>query len=327
MRYRLLPYGVPMFFEGKYVENDKYPLHIQKITCRFKLREGFIPTIQIKKNLAFRQNEYLTSSIVNGIDEEVELCLTNIDLEMFHKHYHVEDIRYHGGWQFKAKTGMFDGFIDKWMAVKIKEDGALKQLAKLMLNSLYGKFASNPDVTGKMPYLKEDGSTGLRLKDKEFKDPVYTPMGTFITSWARYTCISTAQKCFDRIIYCDTDSIHLTGLDFPEQIIDEIDANELGKWKYEGAYKRGKYLRQKTYYHVYYAKELVDEDGKTYKKVCEPHEATTEKHSVKCAGMPDRVKEKVTFETFEVGFKSFGKLLPKHVKGGVVLVDTAFSIT
>jgi hypothetical protein len=47
---------------------------------------------------------------------------------------------------------------------------------------------------------------------------------------------------------------------------------------------------------------------------------------VKCAGMPDKIKEKVTFKTFNVGFSSFGKLLPKHVDGGVVLVDTEFTI-
>lgn len=319
MRYRLLPYGQPSHFVGKYEVNEKYPLFIQKMTCRFELNEGYIPTIQIKKNLAFRQNEYLKSS---GLDE-VEICLTNVDMELFFEHYTVTDVQYHGGWMFKGKTGMFDSFIDKWMKVKIKETGALKELAKLMLNSLYGKFASNPDVTGKYPYLKEDGSTGLRLKDKEFKDPVYTPMGTFITAWARHTCISTAQKCFDRIIYCDTDSIHLTGLDFPDAILDVIDKDKLGYWKYEGAFKRGKYLRQKTYYHVYYAKK--ESDGKL--KQCDENEATDEIHSVKCAGMPDKVKSNVTYDTFKIGFSSYGKLLPKHVFGGVVLVDTAFSIT
>jgi hypothetical protein len=47
---------------------------------------------------------------------------------------------------------------------------------------------------------------------------------------------------------------------------------------------------------------------------------------VKCAGMPDKIKEKVTFENFEIGFRSFGKNLPKHVSGGTVLVDTEFTI-
>ena len=47
---------------------------------------------------------------------------------------------------------------------------------------------------------------------------------------------------------------------------------------------------------------------------------------VVCAGMPDRVKEKVTWENFHVGFSADGKLLPKQVKGGVVLENTVFTL-
>ena len=42
--------------------------------------------------------------------------------------------------------------------------------------------------------------------------------------------------------------------------------------------------------------------------------------------MPDRVKEKVTWENFHVGFSADGKLLPKQVKGGVVLENTVFTL-
>lgn len=324
MRTRLLPYGMPMFFEGEYEHDETHPLFIQKITCQFILKEGYIPTIQVKKNLLFRQNEYLTSS--KG--EDVELVLTNVDLELFLEHYEiVGEIEYHGGWKFRGRVGMFNDFIDSWMEVKKREKGAIKELAKLMLNNLYGKFASNPDVTGKYPYLKEDGSTGYKMKEEEMKDPVYTPMGAFITAWARYTTITTAQRCFDRIIYCDTDSIHLVGLEEPEAIADLIDPNELGFWKYEGAFKYAKYLRQKTYYHAYFAEYRFNSETRVFDVVpCEPEDATTEYHSVKCAGMPDKVKKTVTFETFEIGFKSQLKPRPIHAKGGVVLVDGAFEI-
>ena len=59
---------------------------------------------------------------------------------------------------------------------------------------------------------------------------------------------------------------------------------------------------------------------------CGKDEATTTKFSVKCAGMPDRCKENVTFENFKVGFTTPGKLMPKHVSGGVVLVDKNFTL-
>jgi hypothetical protein len=74
------------------------------------------------------------------------------------------------------------------------------------LNSCYGKFGSSPDVTGKFPYLKADGAIGFEMGDRETKDPVYIPMAVFVTSYAREVTIRTAQKCFDRILYCDTDS-------------------------------------------------------------------------------------------------------------------------
>ena len=62
--------------------------------------------------------------------------------------------------------------------------------------------------------------------------------------------------------------------------------------------------------------------------------------TVKCAGMPDNVKKLVTFDTFEFGFTNAvpdgeggwtvpsgqGKLLPKAVPGGVVLVDSIYCL-
>lgn len=327
MYYRMLPWGTPVKFSGKYKESETHPLYTQHIKCEFLLKPDKIPTIQIKGQMMyFMPNEYVKSSKGKVVD----LYLTNIDLELFFDHYYVHNIEYVGGWMFRQRNDIFRQFIDKWMLVKTTSSGALKQLAKLQLNSLYGKFATNPKITGKIPYMKEDGSTGYMLpKDEdgnvidEFKDPVYTPMGVFITSWARYTTITTAQKCYDRIIYCDTDSIHILGTEIPEAIADIVDQNKLGYWAWEGTFKRAKFIRQKTYVEDYYAK--INENGK--KVLCGKDEATTTKFKVVCAGMPDKVKDQVTFENFKVGFTTDkGKLVPKHVKGGVVLVDTPFTL-
>jgi hypothetical protein len=323
-----LPFGEPIHFDGQYEDDRNFPLYIQHVKCSFDLKEGYIPTIQIKKS-RFRDNEYLKTS--NGYI--VDLYVTNVDWELIQEHYIIEDLEYCSGFKFRQKTGIFKEFIDKWMYVKTTSEGAIKQLAKLILNSCYGKFATNTDVTGKIPYLKEDGSTAYKLpRDeetkeiiKETKDPIYTPMGVFITSWARHTTITTAQKCFDRILYCDTDSIHLEGTAIPDSISDIVDNKRLGYWKHEGTFKRAKFIRQKTYVEDYYAKWIDTPEGKK-KKMCSPEEADTTIFEVKCAGMPDKIKEFVTFENFEIGFSSYGKLLPKHVNGGVVLVDTEFTI-
>lgn len=301
-----LPYGNPIFFKGEYENDDTYPLYLQHLKCSFRIKKNHIPTIQLKKNLMFRPNEYLESSDFDVVD----LYVTNVDLDIIKEHYDLFDVEYQGGWKFRSKSGLFKDFIDKWNYIKSTSKGAIRQLAKLMLNSLYGKFATNPDVTGKVPYLKEDGSNGFTLGDKDFKDPIYTPMGVFITSYAREITIRTAQKVYDRIIYCDTDSIHLVGTDIPEIIEDIVDPNKLGYWDFEDTFKRAKYLRQKTY-----IQDIYIDDSFTDTRL-----------SVKCSGMNDTIKEKVDFDNFNIGFSSLGSLRPKQVDGGVVLLDTEFTI-
>ena len=51
-----------------------------------------------------------------------------------------------------------------------------------------------------------------------------------------------------------------------------------------------------------------------------------EKTEVKCAGMPENVKSHVTYDNFKTGAVFGGKLMPKTVKGGVVLIEKDFTI-
>jgi hypothetical protein len=192
------------------------------------------------------------------------------------------------------------------MEIKKNNVGAKKELAKLILNALYGKFASNPDKTGKDPYLKDDGSLGFMEGEEEIGDPVYTPMGAFITAWARKTTIDAAQECYDRVIYCDTDSLHLLGTEEPSNI--SIHDDELGYWKKEYIFVRAKYLRAKTYIDV-----KINREGK-------------EEMVIRACGMTEDVKKHVTFDNFKVGFSAPGKKVPKQVKGGVLIQESYFTI-
>lgn len=47
---------------------------------------------------------------------------------------------------------------------------------------------------------------------------------------------------------------------------------------------------------------------------------------ITCAGMPSSCYKYVTWEKFKTGFSCGGKLVFKHVKGGVKLVETDFTI-
>lgn len=296
MVHRKLPYGRPEYFTGQYEDDELYPLYIQKIECRFKIKPNHLPTIQLKKNLMFAMNEYIEDS-----KEVVQMVLTNVDLKLFLEHYDIiGGIECIDGYKFKACQGVFDSYIDYWMNIKMTSEGAIKQLAKLMLTSLYGKFATRPDVTGKVPYL-ENGIVRYELGEPETREPEYTPLGVFITAWARDKVIRTAQSVYDRFCYADTDSIHVTGTNIPNI---EVDDKKLNYWKLESHFTRARFIRQKTY--------IEEIDGKL---------------NVKCAGMPDSLKELVTWENFHVGFeKADGRLMPKHVQGGIVLVESPYKL-
>lgn len=322
LRYEYLPYAQPIPFKGKYKEDKYYPLYVQQLSCTFELKEGMIPTIQIKNNLAFLPNEYVESS--NG--EIITLTLTNIDLELFFKHYNVNVIKWHGGWEFQKVKGLFSNYIDHWTENKIKakkeNNKSLYQISKLMLNSLYGKMGTNPVIRSKYPYLDEEGIVRYKCYPEEIKDSIYIPIATFTTAYARKKTIETSQRIRDYTkskygedyyIYSDTDSIHLKKL--PEEELNkfvEIDDYELGKWKIEADnIKIAKFLRQKCYI------EIDDEDVK----------------KVTVAGLPEKLHDYVTIENFCEGFSILKtdedkehKLTYKHVKGGVLLVDTDFSI-
>ena len=325
----VLPFGYPMYFEGEPEDNPKYPLFIVRLRCSFQVKPEHIPTIQLKKNGWFVETEYLTSS--EG--RIVEMTLTNVDLQLFFDHYDVMNLDYIKGWRFKGAEGLFKDYIDHWMHIKETTTGARRQLAKLMLNSLYGKFATNPRGQKKVPYIDpDDGVVRYKLDEPDDRDPVYTAMGAFITAYAREKTIRSAQAVFDRFIYADTDSLHLIGHDEPDGL--EIHPTKLGAWKNEGLFTDSKYLRPKTYMETMH--DVKRDTLETYCRLMQAH--TTEWifrepdgiHAgitkVTCAGMPENVKADVTYDNFKSGSTFDGKLMPKRCKGGIVLVDTTFTI-
>lgn len=312
---RPLPVGEPVYFKGKYESNDQYPLYIQFLTCHCKLKPNHLPTLQIKNNPFYSEREYITDT-----EGTVELAMTNVDLEILFAQYDVAVFSYNGGFMFEQATGLFKDYIDFWMHIKETTTGGLRQLAKLMLNSLYGKFATNPDVTPKIPYLKDDESVGYALGDKDVRDPVYTPMGCFITAWARYKTITTAQAVYDRFMYADTDSVHVLGTQPLNVDGVEVHPTKLGAWKHESNFSMAKYVRAKTYMErITQVGEMVD--GVYTMVDVEPF------NDVKCAGMPEELKRSVTFDNFKRGMKIEGKLRPKHCRGGIVLEPTTFTLT
>ena len=337
LRYCPLPYSYPVYFEGEPDWNDPdYPLFIVKIECMFEVKKDHLPTIQLKNSSRFIQTEYITSSKIklgdDYVDEMVELTLTSVDLQLFLDHYDVDNLIYHSGFKFKASSSMFIDYVDYWADVKAREKGPKRQLAKLMLNSLYGRYALSTRRVQKVPILDEDDvvvyPTGLEKEEET--EPVYTALAAFVTAYAREKTIRSAQSVYDRFIYGDTDSLHLIGYEMPEGL--EVHPTKLGAWKHEGSFDDSVYIRAKTYMETMH--EVKDATLENYATALNTA-AKIERHGdkldvwtnkVTCAGMPDNVKETVTYENFNYRTTFEGKLVPKRCPGGVVLVETTFTL-
>ena len=343
------PIGKPHWFQKGFPVwyGNKNFYFFLKIRTRFYIKPNMLPTIQIKGNIWYHGNEWLETSDYfikdDLIQEPVELTVTQTDFELMKEHYDLVDFELIEGCWFHTRIGLFDDYIDRYKKIKMESTGARRTEAKLFLNNLYGKLATSSDSTFKIPFLLPDGSLGFQMVPENNKKPIYIPAGAAVTSYARAFTIEAAQANYygpDKpgFIYADTDSIHL---DLPPEKVKNVrlDPAAFCCWKHETSWDYAVFVRQKTY-----IEHCIEAD----EEPCDPF------YLVRCAGMPDRCKElfissmtgdppnipnfkptkeeekflktKRTIEDFKVGLKVPGKLLPKQIPGGTLLVDTEFTM-
>lgn len=295
------PVGKPCFWNGDYIPDqalkpERY--YFIKIRTRFKLKENYLPCIQIKGNFLYRGTEWLETSDVydkatgkyydhyidkdgNVVPAYVELTLTMTDWELIQEHYELIDCEIIGGCWFYAMKGIFDEYINKYKEIKTHSKGAKRESAKLFLNNLYGKLASSKDSSFKVAYVKDDKSIGFVTVHEYEKEPGYIPCGSAITSYARNFTIRAAQKNYrgkdkSGFIYADTDSIHCDLS--PDDIKGiKVHPTDFCCWKLESCWDNAIFVRQKTY-----IEHVTHED---VEKIENPY------YNVKCAGMPQKSKD------------------------------------
>ena len=364
------PIGEPIFWQGNYIpdeatSNARY--YFVRVKTRFYIKPNHLPFIQVKHSLLYKSTEALETSDVynfdnckyysyyidaNGVKQEarITMTMTMTDFALMKEHYNLVDFEILDGCYFETSIGIFDLYIDKYKKLKMESTGALRELAKLFLNNLYGKMASSPESSFKVAYVKDDQSLGFYTVEQFDKVPGYIPVGSAITSYARNFTIRTAQKNYygpDKpgFIYADTDSIHC---DIPVEQVKGITIHPTNFccWKIESSWDIGWFVRQKTY-----IEHVVQEDLQPIDK---PY------YNVKCAGMSQKCKDlfllalmqgdapeelkkayptdkltdsekefishQLTLQDFNIGLVVPGKLLPKRIMGGVLLVDVPYQM-
>ena len=357
------PVGEPTFWSGNYIPDEALDItkfYFIRIMTRFYLKKGKLPFIQIKNTMLYKSNDMLeTSDIYNPNDGKyypyykdfdgnivparVRLTMTMTDFELLQEHYELVDFEILDGCYFDSAVGIFDQYIEKYKKIKLENKGAKRELAKLFLNSLYGKTASSKNSSFKVAYVKEDKSLGFYTVTANDKAPGYIPVGAAITSYARNFTIRAAQANYHGVgergfIYADTDSIHCDLR--PEEIVGiKEHPKNFCCWKLESCWDEAIFTRQKTYIEHIVAEDKVEIEKPYY--------------NVKCAGMPEKckqlfvksmtgyepseddeftedelnfIKTKRSLHDFKIGLKVPGKLLPKRIRGGVLLVDTTYEM-
>ena len=333
------PVGLPIFWKGNYIpeealRSNKY--FFIRIRTRFEIKKNKLPFIQIKHDIRYKSTEMLKSSAVirNGKtieNEPITMTMTMTDYELFLEHYKVDDsFQILDGCYFGAEVGIFDDYIEKYKKLKLESTGARRELAKLFLNNLYGKMASSTNSSFK---FVDDDEKGLHfmMQPEYNKTAGYIPIGSAITSYARNFTIRAAQKNYKHFIYADTDSIHCDITPDKFKGITVHDKN-FCCWKLETCWDKAIFVRQKTYIeHVTHenqipVSEIIDKDTGKPK---EPY------YNVKCAGMPDVCKDKfiaqlksgeATLRDFKISLHIDGKLMPRQILGGTLLVETSYEM-
>ena len=356
------PLGKPCFWKGSKIPPQallKNRYYFIRIRCRFYLKAGKLPFIQIKHNIRYKATEMLeTSDVYNKKDGKyyscfydkegnlqntiVELTLTCTDYILLREHYDLYDFEILDGCWFFADSGIFDDYIDKYKKIKMENKGAKRTEAKLFLNNLYGKLATSMISSFKYAEEAMDGSLKYNVVAEMNKDPVYIACGSAITSYSRNFTIRAAQQNYYGVgergfKYADTDSIHCDL--HPNEIKGiRVSENDFCAWKLEACWDIAKFIRQKTY-----VEHVTHEDLKPIEK---PY------YNIKCAGMPssckelllasmgeenkltDKQKEKYkdfieqprTLDDFKIGLTVPSKLVPMCIKGGVILKEVDFTL-
>lgn len=289
----MLKYPYPLGTPVRFYNNvpDGFDLYIARCFVKIYRKPGKPACIRDPVSKVWIEDEF-----------EGEIYLTSADVIILQKCYYGE-CNILDGYCWKGIKGVFDEYINYWADIKKNSKGAMRQLAKFMLNSLYGKFGTNPTRAHKSPKWDKGFLQWETLPPDEGKC-FNVAVAAFVTAWARTELVEGIEHCVG-FCYCDTDSVHVASIDGKAaKFTGKTHPTEFGCWKLENRFVRAKYLRQKTY---------IEEkaDGKLLIAAC---------------GCPNTSRNYITYDNFKMGASYKGKLRPVMRPGGLELVETRFTI-
>lgn len=240
---KALPFG-----KGRYcnvyetiIEKDFYIINVD---VKFDLKSGYIPII------GYGFGRYGSIDYKSSSDGEfINLTVCKYDWEIIQRYYDIEFIYNYGYW-WATKNNFYKHYCDIFMTEKMNaKNKVIRTLAKMMLNSPYGKTAMNGLAELRRYYINGDDVavseiSGYKLDESQYQ---YLPQAISITAQARCHLLNTAEMIgFDKVQYMDTDSIKFINHDVDMSKI-WIDDKKLGAWKVEGRPTYFKTIAPKKY--------------------------------------------------------------------------------
>jgi hypothetical protein len=170
---------------------------------------------------------------------------------------------------YGSEVDLFSNYVRKLYTIKQTSKGARRAVAKLLMNSLYGKFGQRDEVhrlkitdsEGLEAIANEEDDDGepryrvmankalgpdqflIEYKGDSFMRHNYVSIAAFVTSQARlrlYQFIEVCNKKGGQVWYVDTDSLK-TDVEMPS------DPDKLGMLKHEYDLVEGVFIRPKVY--------------------------------------------------------------------------------
>lgn len=238
------PIGTPIMCKSldKFLEYaKKKDYYYIRFKAKLQIKDNGLPFLKIKNSA-----DYLNDNYIEEMHTTEEFTLCQDDFETMKENYNIECFEFIDAMFFKSYNGMFDSFIEKYYHDKKNAIGAKRQIAKLMLNSLSGKFATVPQSNYKIARLNNNGIIEYEEIIGSNRITNHIATGAAITAKARKYIICAAKKNKEAFLYSDTDSLHLK--DEAKEIY--IDDNILGAWKIENKFTQAIFLKKKKYIEI-----------------------------------------------------------------------------
>lgn len=242
------------------------------------------------------------------------LCINSIDLETLKRHATITKLSFLKGVNYATNDLVADYIIPVYEDRK-KAKGEMKVAIKLLLNSLYGKFAQ--DLSGIVRI--HDSLTEAHNIVAIDTNTLYKPFSSAVTAYSRQNLINVVKLLGDDFVYCDTDSAYFLNPEKNMEILIKqgvIHDNNLGMWATDDDYgkviTKGKFLSKKNY---------LLELGEGYNDKKYPGGK-----KVTCVGLSKAYHKQVNFDNFVLESVPFDVRKMVNIYGGKAMKDTKFKI-